>query len=75
MKALKEQLTSVNEEMYKTNYKLMKKYENGTLFKNFCPVCSCELKNKGEKCQEERYGKQGQEERNLGLYPHGRNRK
>lgn len=40
---------STNSFMLKKDPELMKKYENGTLFKNFCPVCNCELKNKEEK--------------------------
>lgn len=28
---------------------LKKKYEEGTLFKNFCPVCNTELENNKEK--------------------------
>ena len=40
---------STNSFMLKKDPKLMKKYNEGTLFKNFCPVCNCELKNKEEK--------------------------
>jgi len=34
---------STNSFMIEMDPKLKKRYEEGTLFKNFCPVCNCEL--------------------------------
>ena len=41
-------ILSTNSHMIEIDPELKKKYENGTLFKNFCPKCGKELIYKNE---------------------------